>query len=72
MLDELEALGFITINDEGMSEITISNEEYLLKSRELREHIIENSPDINLNNMFNCSLCGHEWESEIPIDISFF
>ena len=43
-----------------------------LESRELREHINQNSPDINLFREFECPSCGHSWDSEIELDISFF
>jgi len=35
LLDELEEMGFITINEDDMSEITISKEQYSSKSKEL-------------------------------------
>ena len=36
LLDELEELGFITIDDEGMSEITLSKDEYSSQPRALK------------------------------------
>lgn len=43
-----------------------------VESREVREHILFNAPDINLSKEFSCPSCDHEWEADVPMDITFF
>lgn len=43
-----------------------------IESREVREHILSNYPDIDMTQDFVCSYCGHEWETELPINVKFF
>ena len=41
-------------------------------SRSLRKHIEDNTPDLDMKEMFECVHCGHRGEVEIPITIGFF
>ena len=41
-------------------------------SRALRKHMEDNTPDIDMNQEFNCSHCGHRGEVDVPISVSFF
>ena len=41
-------------------------------SRALRKHMEDNTPDIDMNQEFNCSHCGHRGEVDVPISVGFF
>ena len=41
-------------------------------SRALRKYMEDNTPDIDMNQEFNCSHCGHRGEVDVPISVSFF
>ena len=41
-------------------------------SQALRKHMEANTPDIDMNQEFNCPHCGHRGEVDVPISVSFF
>lgn len=41
-------------------------------SRALRKYMEDNTPDIDMNQEFNCPHCGHRGEVDVPISVSFF
>ena len=41
-------------------------------SRALRKHIGDNTPDVDMEQSFECSYCGHKGEVDIPITVGFF
>ena len=53
LLDELEEMGFITINEDDMSEITISKEEYNSQSKKLEKLNIKGCNNTRLKEYFD-------------------
>ena len=41
-------------------------------SRALRKYMEDNTPDIDMNQEFNCPHCGHRGEVDVPISVGFF
>ena len=41
-------------------------------SRALRKYMEDNTPDIDMNQDFECTHCGHRGEVEIPVTVGFF
>ena len=41
-------------------------------SRALRKHMEDNTPDIDMNQDFECAHCGHRGEVDVPISVGFF
>lgn len=50
----------------------IDNKMTSIESRNLREHILNNTPDIDLSVDFTCSECGYDTFMNVPLDIDFF
>ncbi|WP_415397828.1 DEAD/DEAH box helicase family protein [Sulfurimonas sp. CS5] len=59
LLDKLEDMEFITIDDEDMSEITISKEQYILKSKELESLDIKGCDSSKLKEYFDSFFKAH-------------
>lgn len=53
LLDELEDMGFISINDEDLSEIIISKDEYVLKENELMSLQVKGCDNAKLKEYFD-------------------
>lgn len=43
-----------------------------IDSRELREHIRENTPDVDMEILFTCKSCAYEELMSMPIEVGFF
>lgn len=43
-----------------------------IESKELRENMLQNTPDIDMSKEFTCSNCGYSNFLDIPIDVNFF
>lgn len=43
-----------------------------IESKELRNHMLSNTPDIDTTFDFTCAECGHSDYLDIPIDVNFF
>lgn len=59
LLDELQNMKFITINDEDMSEITISKEDYVTRSKELEYLDIKGCDSNKLKEYFDSFFKAH-------------
>jgi len=66
----------IIISVDGNSDPTFINQYVdnlnVMDSRAFRKFVDDHTPDLDMNQDFNCVHCGHKEEVEIPITVSFF
>ncbi len=43
-----------------------------IDSRELRDHIRDNTPDVDMDILFSCTSCAHEEVITMPMEVGFF